>query len=265
MKMTKREIILESIIKEYLKSKSPIGSSELHEKMTLDISPSTIRIYFKQLSNEGSLVQLHVSSGRVPTQSALRNYWTNRIEPQVPLEIEDLEKIQDSIHDYGLYCILKKSKTSILNEVVSVAKRFLILVFDDEEVVLKYHNKVEIFLKDFIGYSMKDLRNIASSVGLYELHNKLNDIFLKEELFEEGVNELYSIAQELNDRAFIQRIESPSFLDALSVGVYFDDFVPNGCMAVKHNALVNKEASQIFCFGKLDSDFEGFLNNGLKE
>jgi len=261
MKLSKREIILESIIKEYLKSKSPIGSSELQERMTLDISPSTIRIYFKRLSEEGSLVQLHVSSGRIPTEMALRNYWMSKIEPEKPIEIDDIGKIQNAIRDYGLYCILKKSKNSIFNEIMSVGKRFLILVFDDEEIVIKYHRKIEIFLNDFIGCSMKDLEKIASSVGLYELYSKLNNVFLQEALLKEGVSELYDIAQELNDETFIQRVVEPNFSDSLSIGVYFDDFVPRGCMAVKHNAIINEEALQMFCFGRLDSDFESFFNN----
>ncbi len=261
MKLSKREIILESIIKEYLKSKSPIGSSELQERMTLNISPSTIRIYFKKLSEEGSLVQLHVSSGRIPTQSALRNYWADRIEPEKPIEIRNIDKIQNLIRDYGLYCIVKKSKNSIFKELMSVGERFLILVFDDEEIVIKYHVKVEMFLSEFIGSSMKDLRKIASSVGLFELYNKLNNIFLQEALLEEGVNELYDIAQELNDEAFVGKVIEPNFLDSLNLGLYFDDFVPKGCMAVKHNAVINEETLQMFCLGRLDSDFESFFNN----
>ena len=261
MKLSKREIILESIIKEYLKSKSPIGSNELQERMTLDISPSTIRIYFKRLSEEGSLVQLHISSGRIPTEMALKNYWVNKIKPQKAIEIDDIHKIQNAIRDYGMYCILKKSKNSIFRELMSAGKRFLILVFDDEEIVIKYHPKIEIFLNDFIGYSMRDLKKISSSVGLFELYSKLNNIFLQEALLKEGINELYDIAQELNDETFIQRVVEPTFLDSLGVGVYFDDFVPRGCMAVKHNAVIDEEDLQMFCLGRLDSDFESFFND----
>lgn len=260
MKVSKSDLILDSIIKEYLKSKSPIGSSNLQEKMMLDISPSTIRIYFKRLSEEGSLVQLHVSSGRIPTEMALRNYWIKKIEPKKPIVIEDIDKIQNSTRDYGLYCVLKKKKNSILNEIIRVGERFLILVFDDEEFVIKYHSKVETFLNNFIGCNMDELRKIASSVGLYELYDKLNKVILQNDLFEEGVKELYSIAQEYNDEDFVDKVTEPSFLDSLNVGIYFDDFIPKGCMAVKQNALVNKEALQIFCLGRLNSDFESFLN-----
>lgn len=93
-KPSKQALILESIIQAYLKSKMPIGSSELQMKMTLGISPSTIRIYFKKLSEEGSLVQLHVSSGRVPTHRALQGYWQERIDTSLPVEIKNIEKLE---------------------------------------------------------------------------------------------------------------------------------------------------------------------------
>jgi len=258
--LSKREIILESIIKEYLKSKEPIGSSELQAKMMLDISPSTIRIYFKQLSLEGALIQLHVSSGRVPTQKALMEYWLSRLEPQNPIAIEDIKKVQDSIRDYGIYCILKKSKNPTFKELMKVGDRFLILVFDDEEVVLKYHPKVEDFLENLIGSSMKDLKRISASVGLYGLYNKLENIFMQTALLKEGKSELYEIAKEIENDGFIQKVVEPQFLDTLDMGVYFDDFVPSGCIAVKQHATMDDDSLEMFCLGKLDRDFESFFN-----
>ena len=258
--MSKREVILESIIREYLKSNEPIGSFELQERMTLNISPSTIRIYFKKLSLEGALIQLHVSSGRVPTRKALMDYWINKLDIQNPIAIYDIDKVQDSIRDYGIYCALQKSINPIFAELLRVGERFLILVFDDQEVVLKYHKKVEIFLNTLIGSSMKDLKRISASVGLYELHNKLESIFTQTALLNEGKNELYKIAKEIDSEEFIDKIEEPQFLDTLNTGMYFDDFVPEGCMAVKQHATINDDEVEMFCLGKLDKDFESFFN-----
>ena len=259
-KMSKREVILESIIREYLKSNEPIGSFELQERMTLNISPSTIRIYFKQLSLEGALVQLHVSSGRVPTRKALMDYWVNRLDIQNPIAIYDIDKVQDSIRDYGIYCALQKSINPIFSELLKVGERFLILVFDDQEVVLKYHKKVEIFLNTLVGSSMKDLKRISASVGLYELYNKLESIFMQTALLNEGKNELYKIAKEIDSEEFIGKIEEPQFLDTLDIGIYFDDFVPKGCMAIKQQATIDNDEVEMFCLGKLDKDFESFFN-----
>jgi len=259
-KISKREVILESIIREYLKSNEPIGSSELQERMTLNISPSTIRIYFKQLSLEGALIQLHVSSGRVPTRKALMNYWVNKLDIQSPIEIYDIDKLQGSIRDYGIYCALQRSVNPTFDELLKVGERFLILIFDDQEVVLKYHKKVEIFLNTLIGSSMKDLKKISASVGLYELHNKLDSFFMQTALLNEGKNELYKIAKEVDSEDFIQKVVKPQFLDTLGTGIYFDDFVPLGCMAVKQHATIDDDEVEMFCLGKLDKDFESFFN-----
>ncbi len=260
-KVSKRDIILEAIIKEYIKSKAPIGSSELKQKLTLNMSPSTIRIYFKSLSNEGALVQLHVSSGRVPTYSALQSYWIERINPNEPVVIEDVKKVKNSVKNHGIYCVVSKNKKSTFNELINVSDRYLILAFDEEEVVLKYHPKVEKFLKEFVGVDMADLKSISYSVGLNELYNKLEQIFFQNALLKEGEKELYKIASELNNEEFIEKLLEPKFSNSLGVGIYFDDFVPEGCMAVKNSAVVEKDDAQMFCFGKLESDFESFFND----
>ncbi len=259
-KISKRDLILESIIKEYIRSKAPIGSSELQSKMTLDMSPSTIRIYFKKLSDEGALVQLHVSSGRVPTQNALKDYWIKKIDISKPMVIQSVGKVQNSVKNYGLFCTIKKNKNSTFQELIKVKNRYLILAFDDEEVVLKYHSKVERFLEELIGCSMNQLKNIAFSVGLYELYSKLEHISLQNALLKEGEKELYSIAEEFGDDTFVENVIESRFYDSLDVGIYFDGFIPDGCVAIKQNALVKDDHAEMFCLGRIDSDFESFFN-----
>ena len=63
-------IILEALIREYLRSGAPIGSKVLYQKRRLNLSPSTIRHYFYELTQRGFLIQPHISSGRVPTEKA---------------------------------------------------------------------------------------------------------------------------------------------------------------------------------------------------
>lgn len=261
-KSSKQELILESIIQEYLRSRMPIGSSELQMKLMLDMSPSTIRIYFKKLSDEGSLVQLHVSSGRVPTQRALQGYWMERIDTHEPLVIKSVEKVQRSTKEHNLFCVVEKSAELTFNELINAQNRFLILVFDEHEVVLKYNAKVEHFLARFVGSQMRALKDIAGQVGLYELHEKLSSIFAQTPILREGEKEMYAIAKELQDDAFIHSFQQLHFVESINDGIYFDGFVPNGCMAIKQKAHVkeNNKAVDLFCFGRIESDFESFFN-----
>ena len=261
-RISKQELILESIIQEYLRSRMPIGSSELQMKMTLDMSPSTIRIYFKKLSDEGSLVQLHVSSGRVPTHHALMDYWIERIDTQKPIVIKNVEKIQNFTKEHNLFCILAKSSNATFKELVCVSNRFLILVFESHEVILKYNVKVEQFLNTLIGCGMRELKDISGQVGLYELHDKLSQIFSRAPILKEGEDEMYAIAREMNNDTFIQRFQKLHFVESIHDGLYFDGFVPKGCMAVKQKAQFQDDASsvELFCFGRIESNFESFFN-----
>ncbi|MDD3324613.1 MAG: HrcA family transcriptional regulator [Sulfurospirillaceae bacterium] len=256
----KQDFILEAIIQEYIKSKLPIGSSELQMKMTMEMSPSTIRIYFKKLSQEGHLAQLHVSSGRIPTYGALVDYWRENLNPFESLEIGNVDRISDCAKDFGIFCTLEKSCKPMFNEIVSVDGRFLILVFDGYEVVLKYNEKIKAFLSGLVGCSMKDLKRICSQVGLYELHDKLEDIFAQSHVVREGENEVYAIARDFKDARFVDKLLNSEFCESLEDGVYFDGFMPKGCMAIKHRARFRDDDMKLFCFGRIESDFKSFLN-----
>lgn len=78
MKIDKRDLILQGIISAYLEQNEPVGSSALCEKISeifsQSIPASTIRVYFKQLSDEGAITQLHISGGRIPTTHAMKYY-----------------------------------------------------------------------------------------------------------------------------------------------------------------------------------------------
>ncbi len=261
-KPSKQELILESIIQAYLKSRMPIGSSELQMKLTLDMSPSTIRIYFKKLSDVGFLAQYHISGGRVPTQSALRGYWQDKIDTTKPVALKNIDKVKRSTKEHNLFCILEKSMGGSFKELISVQNRYLILIFDAHEVVLKYNPKVEQFLQRFVGCEMRELKDISAQVGLYELHEKLSQIFSQAPIVKEGEKEMYAIAKELHNEAFIQHFQTLHFIESMHDGLYFDGFVPDGCMAIKQKAKLKDEDSVVdfFCFGRIESDFEDFFN-----
>jgi transcriptional regulator of heat shock response len=70
----RQELILGSIIKEYVDSAIPIGSSLLFEKYDFGVSPATIRAEMQELENKGYLYQPHTSSGRIPTDKGFRYF-----------------------------------------------------------------------------------------------------------------------------------------------------------------------------------------------
>lgn len=66
----RKKFLLETIIKEYVKTATPVSSGGLVEKYKLEISPATVRNEMMELEEEGYIYQPHTSAGRVPTPIA---------------------------------------------------------------------------------------------------------------------------------------------------------------------------------------------------
>jgi len=73
----RKEQILNIIIKEYIKTGIPVGSSALVSKYKMDISPATVRNEMALLEDEGYIAQPHTSAGRIPTEKAYNFYIQN--------------------------------------------------------------------------------------------------------------------------------------------------------------------------------------------
>lgn len=73
--MTERhETILSAVIKEYVSTATPVGSSVIVKKYKLDLSPATARNIMKELESAGYIFQPHISAGRVPTDKGYRYF-----------------------------------------------------------------------------------------------------------------------------------------------------------------------------------------------
>ena len=81
-----------AVIKEFMDEASEVGSLALLEKYDLGVSSATIRNEMVKLMRLGLLEKSHISSGRLPTDQALRLYVTkyldrNGLNPLVTVEI----------------------------------------------------------------------------------------------------------------------------------------------------------------------------------
>jgi transcriptional regulator of heat shock response len=70
----RQALILETIIKEHIKTGLPVGSNVLVEKYKLNISPATVRNEMSALEKDEFIVQPHTSAGRIPTEKAYALY-----------------------------------------------------------------------------------------------------------------------------------------------------------------------------------------------
>lgn len=252
--LNKRDLILESIIKAYLSDNSPVGSSELNSRMALSIPASTIRVYFKKLSDEGALTKLHISGGRVPTDLAMREYWVSKLDTKSVVSVVDRYSLEDLVSDFGIYCLISQVSKNSLDEVINANNRYLILVIGDEEIALKYNEKVEKFLQSLVGISVQDLIKISISVGLNELSKKAKELLNSRVLFQSGQAYIYG---ELNCD---ELIASSFFIESLSDGISFDLALSKPAMAIKQDAIFYGQKAKMLCLGDLYTDFEEFFN-----
>ncbi|MBU1348707.1 hypothetical protein KJ781_01405 [Patescibacteria group bacterium] len=66
--------LLRIVVEDVIKTGEAVGSQRLVETYGLDMSPATIRNWFGVLEEEGYLLQLHTSAGRLPTEQGYRFY-----------------------------------------------------------------------------------------------------------------------------------------------------------------------------------------------
>ena len=82
------ELVLRTIIDEYIDTSEPVGSRNVSKVGPLKMSPATIRNIMSDLVEKGFIAQPHTSAGRVPTDSGYRYY------------IEKFVKIQNISEDF---------------------------------------------------------------------------------------------------------------------------------------------------------------------
>ncbi len=83
------QLVLNSIIENYIQSSEPIGSRTLSKSLEVQLSPATIRNIMSDLAEMGFLIQTHTSAGRVPTDKAYRFYVNSLSTPSsVPEQIK---------------------------------------------------------------------------------------------------------------------------------------------------------------------------------
>ena len=70
----RKQLILQAIVEDYIRSNTPVGSRTISKKSGLGVSSATIRNEMADLEEMGYLIQPHVSAGRIPSDRAYRLY-----------------------------------------------------------------------------------------------------------------------------------------------------------------------------------------------
>lgn len=266
-RIDKYYMILESIIQEYINDPGPISSEQLKGVLGIKISSATIRNYFKKMVESGELVQLHISSGRVPAAQTLKEYWSRRLPGLGRITVVNRKKLKEATKRFGIFCSLKPAAHNRLRKLVGVEDSYLILVFENYEIAVKYSQPLERFLKEFIDIEMTDLWHIANQVGARELGSRIEGALKSAKTVTEGTSELIDMANKSSHwcEKYLVRMIEGEIIEELESGLYFRDVVPEGYMAVRGDAIFGEEETKMLCVGHLSRNFENFFNSLGKE
>lgn len=102
-----------AIIEEFMQSADEVGSLSLVEKHKLGVSPATIRNEMARLMEMGLLEKSHISSGRYPTDQALRLYVSNVLNSSSLNPLITVEIRQGIFRD-------RFSKDAVLNSILQI-------------------------------------------------------------------------------------------------------------------------------------------------
>ncbi|MDP3785074.1 MAG: hypothetical protein Q8R12_03295, partial [bacterium] len=92
---SRKEHILDFIVRDYVGTANPVSSERINKKVSLGVSPATIRNTMLELDRGGFLEQLHTSAGRIPTDKGYRYFIQNLMRLKEPQA--DIRRSMDKI------------------------------------------------------------------------------------------------------------------------------------------------------------------------
>ena len=277
--ISKKEFLLDSIIRAYIEHLEPIGSGQLKTMYDISYSPATIRGYFKKLGDEGYLAKEHASSGRTPTIEALKEYWSSRLRFSLPHINHKL--LVDLANDMGLTVFVKEQTTDTLHRVLNVENVYMILEFykthhlnntenefalttsdDSYAVTIRYNAAFYKFLTDMIGRTFDDIIDISKQIGANHLNMELSK-YVQNNIFNIINSKQFlkmAVMYDLQEKDINMFLQGDIMLK-LEEGIYLDSLLPQDQIAICHDTKIDGKDVKILVVGELSKDYEYFYNN----
>lgn len=261
--MGRKELLLKKVIIEYLRCKEPIGSESLKLSMNAKFSSATIRNYFKALTNEGWLFQPHISSGRVPTNRALKSHWYKELDVKSVLKLKSLDELSKASKQSSLFCVVSLEESNRLKQVSKITEDKLLLEFENLGVSLPFSATMERFLHELKGLDLADVRKIAYQVRAHSLLQALECVQRKKLSYYGGqiLSRVFADGSNADSDQSLYHIIDGRIFDQLESGIYCDEKFPQGSMAVMQDLEIESDLgkrARMLCVGALDSNFTHF-------
>lgn len=134
--------IFRIIVREYLKSAEPVGSTAIVERHNLGVSSATIRNDMAELENLGLIAQPHTSAGRIPTEKGYQ-YYVDEFMEEAPKELASDQRIKV---DMAVTALAKRDEQNALRSfaksVAQLTGETVFMHFGDENFLTGVSNLV---------------------------------------------------------------------------------------------------------------------------
>jgi len=118
---TRKKLILESIIRDYVETAEPVGSRSVVRRHDLKISAATVRNEMADLEEMGYLEQPHTSAGRIPSEMGFR-YFVDCMMCKESMDEMELELLQKIISEnIGEWSDIIQKVGSFLSQITNYA------------------------------------------------------------------------------------------------------------------------------------------------
>ncbi len=97
----RQELILGFVVRHFIETGVPIGSSTLVNQFDMGVSSATVRNELAALGEMGYLTQLHTSAGRIPTELGYR-YFVQKLLGDFRLPVDERQMIRHQFHQARL-------------------------------------------------------------------------------------------------------------------------------------------------------------------
>mgnify|MGYP001413899562 CR=1 FL=1 len=161
--------ILLAIIEEFMDSAEEIGSNNLIQKHDLGVSSATVRSEMVRLMSEGLLAKSHISSGRIPTDTAIRMYIDERARNSSISALDEIEIRQ------GIFSV-RFSQEQLINQMLHILSNKC----DSAAFYLTDDNRRYYGVSSLMKYDeLRDLEVLQRVLDILEDENMLRKVFSK--------------------------------------------------------------------------------------
>jgi len=94
----RKAAILSAVVREYITTAQPVGSSHIADAPGVEVSSATVRNELAVLEQEGFLAQPHTSAGRIPTDKGYR-FFVDHLTPHGRLDPQRAQRVGEFFTD----------------------------------------------------------------------------------------------------------------------------------------------------------------------